>query len=321
MKRLAFIRLLHQQGVEQSHLPEPLIFSSILSFHDAVELFLVLTAEHLSAFSQQKARQIKFEDYWPELHPSKLANGVELAGKVSMSTLNRHRNSLKHAGVIPSRQAVEQARADVRSFFQENTPKVFGIPFDGIDMADIVPQEEIRKRVKEAAAKEAEGDRGEAMAVLREALRDLLHELEKPDRWYRSPFTFGPDIMWPMNERDIYSVLWREDTHQHPAPRLPARGVGDLASQISNVTSAVMEMQAALRIMVIGIDYHRYQRFRKLTPHVQRTFGGGRDRSFPPNYAPNRDEYDYCFNFLISAALRVADFQAHTVLPSWETDA
>lgn len=47
MKNLAFIRLLHRQGIEQSLLPEPLSFTSVLTFHDAVELFLIVTAEHL----------------------------------------------------------------------------------------------------------------------------------------------------------------------------------------------------------------------------------------------------------------------------------
>lgn len=37
-KRLAFVRLLYQQKVDQAELPEPLIFSSVLAFHDALSL-------------------------------------------------------------------------------------------------------------------------------------------------------------------------------------------------------------------------------------------------------------------------------------------
>src|SRR5689334_3580564 len=40
MSRLALIRLLYLQGIEQSGLPVPLAYSSVLTFHDAVELFL-----------------------------------------------------------------------------------------------------------------------------------------------------------------------------------------------------------------------------------------------------------------------------------------
>jgi hypothetical protein len=48
MRRLAFIRALYQQGVEQSGQLEPWTAASVLSFHDAVELFMILSAEHLN---------------------------------------------------------------------------------------------------------------------------------------------------------------------------------------------------------------------------------------------------------------------------------
>jgi hypothetical protein len=52
---------------------------------------------------------------------------------------------------------------------------VFGVAFDAIDMADVVPQENIRKLLKSAAATEAAGDRNEAMADLVEAFDILFH--------------------------------------------------------------------------------------------------------------------------------------------------
>lgn len=47
VQRLAFIRFLYEQGVSQADQPEPLSATAVLSFHDAVELFLRLAAEHL----------------------------------------------------------------------------------------------------------------------------------------------------------------------------------------------------------------------------------------------------------------------------------
>jgi hypothetical protein len=47
MGRLALIRLLYLQGLEQSRLPQPVVCSSVLTFHDTVELFLGLTADRL----------------------------------------------------------------------------------------------------------------------------------------------------------------------------------------------------------------------------------------------------------------------------------
>lgn len=44
MDRLAFIRLLHRQAVEQSIQPRPLSAASILTFHDTAEQFLILAS-------------------------------------------------------------------------------------------------------------------------------------------------------------------------------------------------------------------------------------------------------------------------------------
>jgi hypothetical protein len=42
VSRLAFIRFLHHQGVQQSRLPEPQSSASVMTLHDAVEAFLLL---------------------------------------------------------------------------------------------------------------------------------------------------------------------------------------------------------------------------------------------------------------------------------------
>ena len=75
-----------------------------------------------------------------------------------MDRLNRYRNALKHAGAFPGREAVEDALTVTASFFENNTPAVFGVAFDTIDMTDIVPQDHARARLKAAAAAEAAGD-------------------------------------------------------------------------------------------------------------------------------------------------------------------
>ena len=45
MGRLALIRYLYIQGVDQSEQPEPMALLSILTFHDAVEMFCHLACE------------------------------------------------------------------------------------------------------------------------------------------------------------------------------------------------------------------------------------------------------------------------------------
>jgi len=84
MRRLAFIRLLYQQGIEQSRLPEPLKATAVLTLHDASELFLSLAADKLGA---NPARNTQFMEYWRLLSPAQLPNGVNLSGRQGMERL------------------------------------------------------------------------------------------------------------------------------------------------------------------------------------------------------------------------------------------
>ena len=114
--------------------------------------------------------RIPFMGYWPALS-AKLTGGADLTGQVGMDRLNRLRNGFKHAGTLPGLAAIEQARGDVTSFMEDNTLAVFGIPFSGIDMADVISHDDTRRSVKAAVATAADGNRREAMGQLAEILR------------------------------------------------------------------------------------------------------------------------------------------------------
>jgi len=79
VKHLALIRLLYLQGVDQARQPQPLSLFSLLTFHDSVELFLVLAADHVGA--QMPQRDPSFLDYWHLLRPTDaFPSGVSQAG-------------------------------------------------------------------------------------------------------------------------------------------------------------------------------------------------------------------------------------------------
>ncbi len=71
-----------------------------------------------------------------------------------------------------------------------------------------------------------------------------------------------------------------------------------------------------MRVMAVGLEYACYNRFDQLTPKV---FGSGEYRRVQADvdYAPSRDEYDYCVQFVITATLRLAELEADTAKPSW----
>ena len=57
-------------------------------------------------------------------------------------------------------------------------------------------------------------------------------------------------------------------------------------------------MQKAMRVIALGIDYGRFLRFEALT-------------DMDLFYAPTREEYDYCVQFVIDAAFRIAEVEAN----------
>jgi len=116
VKRLAFTKYLYQTAVAQSRAPSPLSCASLLTMHDAVELFLQLASEHLNAGSGHPG----FMDYWDILN--KKLDPNELEQKESMRRLNKARVALKHHGTFPSDLDIEAFRASVTAFFKGFIP-------------------------------------------------------------------------------------------------------------------------------------------------------------------------------------------------------
>lgn len=313
VKHLALIRLLYLQGADQARQPQPLSLFSLLTFHDSVELFLVLAADHLGA--QMPQRDPGFLDYWHLLRPTNtFPSGVNLTGRGRMDRLNRNRNALKHAGAFPSQEIISDALRATESFFEDNTEKVFGVAFDAIDMADIVPQDDIRALLKSAAKAEAAGDRTEAMADLAEAFAKLFRPLAGP-RY--SAYSFGETVPDGFTSKPGLEAAMHAISSQVRSNATQNVGrVGRKADEsIAKLDDAVSALQRGMRVLATGIDYAQYNRFEQLTQHVQRTRDGKATGNF--GYAPDSGEYAFCTQFVITSALRIAELAAHSAQPSW----
>jgi hypothetical protein len=179
----AISRSCTRRGIDQARRPHPMSSAAILSFHDAVELFY---APALGYMGVQVNPKTPFEDYWREL--SKVV--PNLSGRRGMERLNRVRVNLKHHGSIPGTQQIIDASTDVDTFLAANIQAVFGVDYDTVTMADVVPQEPVRSKVRATAAAETAGDRQEAMGLLAEAFDELFN----PQHYAYvepSPLSFG----------------------------------------------------------------------------------------------------------------------------------
>jgi hypothetical protein len=245
IKRLAFIRFLHSQGLEQAARPQPLAATALLSFHDAVEMFLLLAAEHLGVNLNSNTT---FDGYWTQIADQ---TARQLPSRPAMRRMNKSRVNFKHHGSIPSATDLDQFRGDVTTFFTDATRDVFDADFASIDMTALVTQQAALTGIRNAEIRARHGDYVEALASLSKAMDDLLDDYASRKRTGlgTTAFTFGL--------KDVGEALvdvMKTDPQ--------------FGSHIVALTMAVEAMQQATRVLAMGLDYRRYVRFDMLTPPV-----------------------------------------------------
>lgn len=138
IRRLAISKFLYKLGMEQSYLTESMSFTSLLSFHDSIEIFLKTLAD----LRNIKTDKLSFMEYWDKI--------PELTLKEPLRNLNNLRVNLKHKGILPSRQDLDLIRSYVTEFLRENCETNFKIDFGAISLVDLVQYESTRDYIKKA---------------------------------------------------------------------------------------------------------------------------------------------------------------------------
>jgi hypothetical protein len=293
IKRLAFIKYLYKVAVEQSQRPEPLCSTSILTFHDAIELFLQLACEHLDVGKDKG--EIRFLEYWGIL-ASKLPSGVP-THKESMEKLNRARVDLKHRGILPSKSQIEEFRAIATDFFEENSLRIFGIKFSEVSLIELVLCEEAKNNLKEAMQLLEQNKIEESLDKVALAFEQLIDDYErrKIDQFGRSPFFFGEDLTF------LDSFFIGIDRSQ----------LGKLADFIDKAKESIEALQKVVKILSLGIDYRRYVKFRLFTPNVARIIGGNYHVlrvQWGKRGVPSVEDVRFCIDFVIESAVILQEF-------------
>ena len=88
LQRLSYIKYLYFKGEEQARQAEVVAGFSILAFHDAIEMFLMLMYEHLDCGNDKNYKTI--DDYLGSIPNIKM--------KESVKSLNKCRISMKQIG-------------------------------------------------------------------------------------------------------------------------------------------------------------------------------------------------------------------------------
>ena len=286
-RRLTLIKYLFNQGVEQSKKTETIAGFSLMQFHDAVEMFLLLVAENLG---RQNFQKWEFMKYWQEIPTLTMAP--------QMSSMKNIRRNLKHHGAFPSHDDVDECRINVGTFLTDNTKIQFDIEFSDISLVNLVSFEKARGYLKESQEQLKNCNYYQCLLFARQAFIALLKEFENTkENWYHSIFNIGQEprqtykkVVKAIDKKEYdRNIVWFDD-----------------------IDKTVKELRNVAKLIAIGVDYKRYALFNAVAPNGWRDTNGvfhvrESEEYFNRMVKANEELCNMCINFVIDCAVKLQD--------------
>lgn len=283
IKRLSHIKQLYQIGIGQSKQHENIAVFSILTFHDSIEMFLKLLAEHKGI----DATKFNFLTYWEKI--------PELTLMESMRNLNAKRVNIKHRGILPAKSEIEISKVNAIDFFSQNTFSQFEINFDEISLIELISFQKTKEYLLNSQDYLNNNRVEDSIENVAYAFEELLFSYEQNKSFYgSSPFFFGKS----MSFMGSFSLgLTRGD-----------KDMDKLSKFVDNVSDSIKDLQRAVKITSFGIDYREYIKFQLLTPVVTRFIGGNVNAQIMGKRKWTKENCQYCIDFVIKSALQLQEF-------------
>lgn len=290
LQRLSFIKYLFSIGLDQSRQAERVCATSILPFHDSIELFFRLSLEKLNiSTGKEPAFMEHFDIIDNQLKDAKLSQ------KEGVRRLDKARGNLKHLGVTPSRGDIKSFRYITLAFFRENCPTIFRTNFDDISLLDMIEFERSRGLLKQAKVDFDKGSVPEALKDLALSFEYLIRDYEesKKDKFHESPFFFGK----PTTQFDSFHLGRASED-------------AEFKHFVDKVAESLEAIQKAIKILSFGIDYNKYVKYRLVISSVHFAFSeDGTPRFyFHGETILSKEDLKFCTDFIIESALKLQEF-------------
>jgi len=281
LKRLSFIKYLYIIASEQSDKPEPLCNTSILTFHDSLELFLQLACEH----NNIDTAKTDFMGYF-----SLLKKEVNLTQTETMKRFNQVRVSLKHHGTMATKADLNSFKVSCQNFFIENTKTVFDIDFDIISFIDLVSYIKTRDHLLLAENKMKIKDYGEAINEITLAFWEMIAEYKegKIERYGKVPIYFFTNDFGFRTQADMF---------------IDSKNIRGFSQYVKDSLESIEKI---LDILTLGINYQKFTKFHLMTPNFTRTFGGGFLNKWQ-DIGYNNENVKWCFDFVIESCIMLQE--------------
>ena len=286
--RVPLIKHILSTALDHAGLPEPFCSHAVLGLHDAVELFVQLVSEHVGATVSKKAGLL---EYWPALEKRL---GRAFPKQHAMRRLNQARVGLKHSGIRPSRDEVDELSKQTVAFLEEASLGVLGIAFSELSSVRLVGYEPTASRLSRAEHLGGSGRFGEAAEMCALAFNELMHRFREKsgNEWNYSPFP-------RLSEATRYNRLsigyrWAAQNR-------------DLSEHLKKLSAAFAEIEPVLSMLTLGVEYRQFARFREVTPRIVAMADGSYIVAGDTRRPPASGDVVFAIDFAITAALRLRE--------------
>lgn len=283
VKRLSVIKLLYKIGLEQSKQTESISFFSILSFHDSIEMFLKLAAEHKNI----KSEKFSFIEYWD--------NMPHLTLKESMRNLNSRRVNLKHKGLVPAKIEVESSRVSTTDFFEQNTKTTFDIEFSEISLFELIKFSETKRLLILSQDFLNKNKIESCVENVTMSFYELLLEYKENKKGLdnRTHFSFTKKIRYSSYDSNNQSNKGTEKR---------------LEDVVEGVNKNFEQIEKALEVISLGFDYRKFSKFKMLTPVTNRMSNGEYRMELFGTKNWSKDNCQFLIDFVLECAMKLQEF-------------
>ena len=292
-KRLAIIKYLYLLGrdtlLKGSSLSKA---NCVLHFHDAIESFFILVCDLTGA---NRKNNLNFMDYFEEIKKADVGKGNrELTHKGPLDRLNSIRSSFKHKGILPNEQECESLRVSLEDFFEENVPKFCNVDFGRIAFSNSIENQEAKTLIQSAEQSFENKDYEECLSKLGEAF-----EILRDEAWKKTKAILDGSAVFLQPKLNLFATSLDEL----------------LGSDGERFLNSFYEPLAdAINVLILGLDYKKYVKFRCLTPRFYKLAGGAlkqtsRPRDFDTRFNITKENTEFCYLFVVESALQMESFE------------
>lgn len=250
----------------------------VLLLHDATEILMIATLDHLNVVYSKKR---EFMDFWGLL---KQAGHPDAPDHTAMESLNTIRVSLKHKAIIPNTRDVDQLVTRVRGFFENVLTLYCGLKLTKLSLVSLVPDPHIQEILKQAQDKFCAGDKNHAMVDLRIAFDDLHR---------RSNIEFP--VVMPPAPPELSSEFRNLNV-----------GFRSVDNYLKALTQCLRVNVTMTNIIALGMDPVRYYDFHQATPSIMYSAGSEYHISYSIEYTDcTQERFEELMSFVIEYALRI----------------